>query len=195
MQPDRKEERMAGIQSASILILATDGYERSELRVPLEELRKRGAVVKIASIKTGEIKSWDEKDWGDTVPVDLEAKDVKAEDFDALVLPGGQINPDLLRVDQDAIRVVRDFVKSGKPVAAICHGPWLLIEADALRGRKATSYHSIRTDIRNAGASWRDEAVVVDNGIITSRSPRDLEQFVDKIVEEVEEGRHNRRAA
>jgi protease I len=195
MQPDRKEERMAGIQSASILILATDGYERSELRVPLEELRKRGAVVKIASIKTGEIKSWDEKDWGDTVPVDLEAKDVKAEDFDALVLPGGQINPDLLRVDQDAIRVVRDFVKSGKPVAAICHGPWLLIEADALRGRKATSYHSIRTDIRNAGASWRDEAVVVDNGIITSRSPEDLEQFVDKIVEEVEEGRHNRRAA
>jgi protease I len=195
MQPDRKEERMAGIQSASILILATDGYERSELRVPLEELRKRGAVVKIASIKTGEIKSWDEKDWGDTVPVDLEAKDVKAEDFDALVLPGGQINPDLLRVDQDAIRVVRDFVKSGKPVAAICHGPWLLIEADALRGRKATSYHSIRTDIRNAGASWRDEAVVVDNGIITSRSPKDLQQFVDKIVEEVEEGRHNRRAA
>jgi protease I len=186
---------MADIQSASILILATDGYERSELRVPLEELRKRGAEVKIASIKTGEIKSWDEKDWGDTVPVDLEAKNVKAEDFDALVLPGGQINPDLLRVDDEAVRVVRDFVKSGKPVAAICHGPWLLVEADALRGRNATSYHSIRTDLRNAGASWKDEAVVVDNGIITSRSPKDLPQFVDKIVEEVQEGRHNRNAA
>lgn len=186
---------MTAIESASILILATDGYERSELRVPLEELKKRGADVKIASIKTGEIKSWDKKDWGDTVPVDLEARNVKAEDFDALVVPGGQINPDLLRVNEDAVRVVRDFVKSGKPVAAICHGPWLLAEADALRGRKATSYHSIRTDIRNAGASWKDEAVVVDQGIITSRSPDDLPQFVAKIVEEVQEGPHDRRAA
>lgn len=186
---------MTAIDAASILILATDGYERSELRVPLDELKKRGANVKVASIKTGQIKSWDEKDWGDTIGVDLEAKNVKVEDFDALVLPGGQINPDLLRVNEDAVRVVRDFVKSGKPVAAICHGPWLLVEADALRGRKATSYRSIRSDIRNAGASWKDEAVVVDNGIITSRSPGDLPQFVDKIVEEVQEGRHNRRAA
>ena len=186
---------MADIQSARILILATDGYERSELRVPLDELKKRGADVKIASIKTGEIKSWDETDWGDSVSVDLEAKNVKAEDFDALVLPGGQINPDVLRVDEDAVRVVRDFVKSGKTVAAICHGPWLLVEADALRGRKATSFHSIRTDLRNAGATWKDEAVVVDNGIITSRSPKDLAQFVDKIVEEVKEGQHNRQAA
>lgn len=186
---------MTTIESANILILAADGYERSELRAPLEELKKRGAGVKIASIKPGEIKSWDKKDWGDTVPVDLEAKNVNAEDFDALVLPGGQINPDILRDNEDAMKVVRDFVKSGKPVAAICHGPWLLVEADALRGRKATSYHSIRTDIRNAGASWKDEAVVVDNGIITSRSPDDLPQFVAKIVEEVQEGRHNRRAA
>ncbi len=186
---------MAKIDSASILILATDGYERSELRVPLEELRKRGAEVKIASIKSGEIKSWDEKDWGDTVPVDLDVKSVKAEDFDALVLPGGQINPDVLRNNEDAVQVVRQFVGSGKPVAAICHGPWLLVEADALRGRQATSFHSIRADLRNAGANWKDEAVVVDNGIITSRSPEDLKQFVDKIVEEVEEGRHQRRAA
>ncbi|MFB9949473.1 DJ-1/PfpI/YhbO family deglycase/protease [Rhizobium puerariae] len=186
---------MTAIESASILILATNGYERSELRVPLDELRKRGADVKIASIKTGEIKSWDRTDWGDTVPVDLEARNVRPEEFDALVLPGGRINPDLLRASEDAVRVVRDFVKSGKPVAAICHGPWLLVEADALRGRKATSYPSIRTDIRNAGASWKDEAVVVDEGIITSRSPADLPQFVDKIVEEVREGRHNRRAA
>ncbi len=114
---------MTTIESANILILAADGYERSELRVPLEELRNRGANVKIASIKAGEIKSWDKKDWGDTVPVDLEAKNVNAEEFDALVLPGGQINPDILRDNQDAMKVVRDFVKSGKPVAAICHAP------------------------------------------------------------------------
>ncbi len=186
---------MANIASANILILATDGYERSELRVPHEELTRRGADVKIASIKAGEIKSWDEKDWGDSVTVDLDVKQVKVEDFDALVLPGGQINPDVLRSNDDAVELVRQFVSSGKPVAAICHGPWLLVEADALRGRKATSYASIRTDLRNAGASWEDEAVVVDNGIITSRSPKDLAQFVDKIVEEVEEGIHQRRAA
>lgn len=186
---------MANIQSANILILATDGYERSELRVPLEELSRRGAHVKIASIKSGEIRSWDEKDWGDSVPVDLEVGQIEVEDFDALVLPGGQINPDVLRNDESAVQLVREFISSGKPVAAICHGPWLLIEADALRGRKATSYSSIRTDLRNAGAKWQDEAVVVDSGIITSRSPADLAQFVDKIVEEVEEGLHQRRAA
>lgn len=186
---------MADIKSASILILATDGYERSELRVPLDDLRKHGATVKIASLEVGQIKSWDETDWGDSVDVDMLASDVKVEDFDALVLPGGQINPDVLRASEDAMRVVRDFVKSGKPVAAICHAPWLLIEADALRGRKATSYPSIKTDVRNAGANWVDEEVVVDNGIITSRSPKDLQAFVAKIVEEVKEGRHDRRAA
>jgi protease I len=186
---------MAKIDSAHILILATDGYERSELRVPLEELSKRGADVKIASITSGEIRSWDEKDWGDTVTVDLNVSEVKAEDFDALVLPGGQINPDVLRNNEDAVQVVRQFIRSGKTVAAICHGPWLLVEADALRGREATSYPSIRTDLRNAGARWKDEAVVVDNGIITSRSPKDLPQFIDKIVEEVEEGQHQRYAA
>lgn len=186
---------MADIKSSSILILATDGYERSELRVPLDDLRKQGANVKIASPKSGQIKSWDETDWGDSVDVDLLASDVNVEDFDAIVLPGGQINPDVLRTDEDAMRVVRDFVKSGKPVAAICHAPWLLVEADALRGRKATSYPSIKTDVRNAGANWIDEEVVVDNGIITSRSPKDLPAFVAKIVEEVKEGRHDRRAA
>ncbi|MBW9050958.1 DJ-1/PfpI/YhbO family deglycase/protease [Rhizobium mesosinicum] len=186
---------MSSIKSAKILILATDGYERSELRVPLDELKKRGAFVKIASIKEGEIKSWDKTDWGDSVPVDMQAKDVKIEDFDALVLPGGQINPDKLRIDDNAVRVVREFVKSGKVVAAICHAPWLLIEVDALRGRQATSYWSIKTDVKNAGATWKDEKVVTDKGIITSRSPDDLEAFVNKIVEEVEEGRHEKRAA
>nr|CAD6595420.1 type 1 glutamine amidotransferase [Rhizobium sp. TCK] len=186
---------MADFKSASILILATDGYERSELRVPLEELRKQGAEVRITSLKPGQIKSWDEKDWGDSVDVDLVISDVNVEEFDAIVLPGGQINPDVLRADEGAVGLVRSFMKSGKPVAAICHGPWLLVEADALRGRKATSYSSIKTDLRNAGAQWVDEAVVVDNGIITSRSPKDLQPFVAKIVEEVKEGRHARRAA
>lgn len=185
---------MTNIDCARILILATDGYERSELRVPLAELREKGAEVKIASIKEGEIKSWDKTDWGDSVAVDLQASDVDSADYDALVLPGGQINPDKLRADASAMKVVRDFVKSGKPVAAICHAPWLLIEADALRGRNATSYPSIRTDVRNAGAAWKDEEVVVDNGIITSRSPKDLPAFVGKIIEEIQEGIHKRAA-
>jgi len=186
---------MPTIKQARILILATDGYERSELRVPLEELKKRGAAVTIASLEKRPIKSWDKKDWGDTVDVDLTAADVSTTDFDALVLPGGQINPDLLRKDETAMRVVRDFLASGKVVAAICHAPWLLVEADALRGRKATSYPSMKTDVINAGAEWRDEKVVTDQGIITSRSPEDLDAFVEKIVEEIEEGHHDRRAA
>jgi protease I len=186
---------MPSIKEARVLILATDGYERSELRVPLDELKKRGAAVKIASLEKRPIKSWDEKDWGDTVDVDLTADEVSCDDFDALVLPGGQINPDILRKDEKAMRVVKEFLDSGKVVAAICHAPWLLIEADALRGRKATSYASIRTDLVNAGADWRDEKVVTDKGIVTSRSPDDLEAFVAKIVEEIEEGRHERRAA
>jgi protease I len=186
---------MTAITSAKILILSTDGYERSELRVPYEQLKQKGADVKIASIENGEIKSWDEMNWGDSIAVDLLAKDVKIDDFDALVLPGGQINPDVLRANEDAMRVVRDFVKSGKVVAAICHAPWLLIEADAVKGRQVTSYGSIKTDVKNAGGIWKDEEVVADKGIITSRSPKDLNAFVAKIVEEVEEGRHERRAA
>jgi protease I len=186
---------MPFIDKSKILILATHGYERSELRVPLDELKKRGAQVKVASVKKEPIKSWDNKNWGDTVDVDLLAKDVNIDDFDALVLPGGQINPDILRLDEDAMRVVREFVRSGKVVAAICHAPWLLIEADAVRGRKATSYASIKTDMKNAGAHWSDEPVVTDKGIITSRNPGDLQPFVNKIIEEIEEGRHETRAA
>ncbi len=186
---------MTAINAAKIVILATDGYERSELRMPYEELKKKGADVKIASLENGEIKSWDEKDWGDSIKVDMLAKDVNIEDFDALVLPGGQINPDVLRASDDAMRVVRQFVKSGKVVAAICHAPWLLIEADAVKGRQVTSYGSIKTDVMNAGGLWKDEKVVTDKGIITSRSPDDLDAFVAKIVEEVEEGRHERHAA
>ncbi len=186
---------MPSIKSARILILATHGYERSELRVPLDELRTRGATVSIASLTPEPIKSWAEKNWGDTVDVDTTIGEVSVDDYDALVIPGGQINPDLLRKEEAVVELVRAFVKSGKPIAAICHGPWLLVEADALRGRQATSYASIKTDLRNAGAIWKDEAVVTDHGIITSRSPADLGAFVAKIVEEVEEGRHARHAA
>lgn len=186
---------MPSINSARILILATHGYERSELRVPLDQLTAKGATVKIASLEKAPIKSWDEKNWGDSVDVDLTLEEVKIDDFDALVIPGGQINPDLLRKEQKAIDVVKTFLNSGKTVAAVCHGPWLLIEAGGVKGRKATSYSSIKTDMINAGADWRDEAVVTDQAIITSRNPGDLDAFVAKIVEEIEEGRHQRRAA
>ena len=186
---------MVAIKNARVLILATDGYERSELRVPFDKLREAGASVKIASLKTDPIKSWDEKDWGDTIDVDLTVDQVSISDFDCLVLPGGQINPDVLRKEEKAVDVVKQFVSSGKIVAAICHAPWLLIEADAVKSRDATSYGSIRTDMINAGANWKDEAVVTDEGIITSRSPEDLDAFVAKIIEEIGEGRHERHAA
>jgi protease I len=177
---------MPSINQAKVLILATDGYERAELRVPLEQLKQRGAEVKIASPKKGEIRSWDVKDWGDSVPVDLAVSAVEVGDFDVLVLPGGQINPDKLRHDDEAMRVVKEFLQADKLVAAICHAPWLLIEADALRGRTATSYWSIKTDVKNAGANWRDETVVVDGKLITSRCPDDLPVFVDTIVAQLE---------
>lgn len=186
---------MPGITQSKILILATNGYERSELRVPLDSLKQKGAAVTIASLEKGPIKSWDEKDWGDSVDADLTVDDVKVEDYDAIVLPGGQINPDVLRTNEKAVAIVKEFVSSGRIVAAICHGPWMLVEADVLKGREATSYPSIRTDMKNAGANWVDREVVTDNGIITSRNPDDLPAFVDKIVEEVEEGRHPRKAA
>jgi protease I len=186
---------MTTIDTARILIIATDGYERSELRVPLEQLRAKGAKVTIASPEKRPIKSWAGKDWGDTVDVDITLDTVSIDDFDALVIPGGVINPDLLRREDKAVAIVRDFVASGKVVAAVCHGPWLLVEADALRGRKATSFASIRTDVVNAGADWQDAPVVTDQGIITSRQPSDLDAFVAKIVEEIAEGAHQRRAA
>jgi protease I len=191
----KEEPAMTKISDARIAILATDGYERSELRSPYAALRDKGAEVEIVSVKSGEIRSWDEKDWGDSIAVDRQLSDARIEDYDALVLPGGQINPDLLRLQPEAVAFVRNFVDSGKPVAAICHGPWLLVEADAVRGRDVTSYPSIRTDLVNAGATWHDKEVVVDQGIVTSRKPDDLPAFIDKLVEEIGEGRHERRPA
>lgn len=177
------------LSSRRILIMATDGFEQSELEVPLERLQDAGADIDIASIDLGDITGWDKDDWGDDIEVDLKISDVDIDNYDALVLPGGQINPDLLRVEKDAVALIRDFAATGKPVAAICHAPWLLIEAGLVKGRRVTSYKSIRTDVANAGADVVDEAVVIDGNIITSRCPDDLETFCDAIVKMlVEEG-------
>ncbi|HEX4506707.1 MAG TPA: type 1 glutamine amidotransferase domain-containing protein [Alphaproteobacteria bacterium] len=186
---------MTAITQARILIIATNGFEQSELEVPRDSLRKAGARIDVATPDGKSIKGWQKGDWGRTADADLKIADAKMDDYTALVIPGGVMNPDKLRVDADAMALVKSFLDSGKVVAAVCHGPWLLVQADALRGRQATSYKSIRKDVENAGASWIDETVVVDNGIITSRNPDDLPAFVQKIIEEVEEGRHYRRAA
>jgi len=183
---------MPKIAESRIAILATDGYERSELREPLEQLRAKGATVEVISPSGGEIRSWDKTDWGDSVPVDRTLDEASPDEYDALVLPGGQINPDKLRTVPEAVVFVRSFAESGKPLAAVCHGPWLLAEADVVQGVAMTSYPSIKTDLVNAGAEWRDEEVVVDDAIVTSRKPDDLPAFIAKIVEEVEEGRYAR---
>jgi protease I len=178
-----------------ILILATHGFEQSELEVPRDRLKAAGAQVDIVSPETGEIKGWDMKDWGRPVKVDKALADARESDYDAIVLPGGQINPDLLRVNGDALKLIKAFYDAGKTVAAVCHAPWLLIEAGLANGRRMTSYNSIKTDVINAGAKWEDSSVVTDNGVITSRNPGDLEDFSKKIIEEVREGKHQRKAA
>jgi protease I len=193
-----QEWLMPKITKAKILILATDGFEQSELEVPLNSLREAGALVHVTAPKSRKskpsIRGWKAKDWGSEVPVDSELSDVSENFYDALVLPGGQMNPDTLRGTPEAMALVKAFLNSGKPVAAICHAPWLLIEANAVRGRKATSYATVRTDLVNAGAQFVDAPVVTDQGIITSRNPGDLPAFVAKIIEEVEEGKHDRAA-
>lgn len=173
------------LEGRNILIMATDGFEQSELMEPLDQLGEAGATVHVASIEDGEIMGWDEDDWGDSVEVDKLITDVSAEDYDALVLPGGQINPDLLRVEQSALDLVRAFADAGKPVAAICHAPWLLIEAGLTEGKRMTCYKSIRTDLANSGATVVDEEVVIDGNFITSRNPGDLDAFCAAIAEAV----------
>ena len=186
---------MPKISESKIAILATNGFEQSELETPLEKLREHGATVHVVTPDGEDIKGWDEKDWGDTVKADKALSDVKVDDYDCLVLPGGQINPDILRMNEDAVKLVRDFVYGDKIVAAICHAPWLLIEAGVVEGREMTAWPSVRTDLKNAGANVVDKEVAISNGIITSRNPDDLPAFVAKIVEEVEEGEHERQAA
>ena len=173
-----------------VAILATNGFEESELKSPKEALEKAGATVHVVSPEKGAIKGWKDGDWSDKVDVDRNLSEAKASDYDALLLPGGVINPDTLRQDEKAVAFVRDFFTAKKPVGAICHGPWTLVEADVLKGRKVTSYASIKTDLRNAGAQWVDEEVVVDDGLVTSRTPKDLPAFNRKLVEEIAEGVH-----
>ena len=166
---------------AKVLIMASDGFEQSELFVPLEKLKDAGHQVDIAAPEAGEIKAWDKDDWGKSVTANKAIADVGAGEYDILVLPGGVINPDNLRTDQSAIGLIRSFADAEKPIAAICHAPWLLAEAGLAKGKRLTSYESIRTDMKNAGAEVVDEKVVVDGGIITSRKPDDLDAFVGAI--------------
>jgi protease I len=170
-----------------VLILATDGFEQSELTGPRDALNAADIETVVASPEAGTIKGWNHTDWGDSVEVDQTLDQVDAGEFDALVLPGGQINPDVLRMNEKAVGLVRSFVQAGKPVAAICHGPWLLVEADVIQGRTVTSWPSIRTDLRNAGAKVVDREVVVDRNIITSREPDDIPAFSNAVIAAVRE--------
>jgi len=178
------------LDGKTVAILATDGFEQSELEVPKRGIEEAGGVAIVVSPKAGRIRGWKGRDWGDDVDVDRELADADPADFDALVLPGGVMNPDKLRADPLVQSFVRAFFDQGKPVAAICHGPWTLIDAGVIAGRTVTSYPSLRADLENAGARWTDQEVVVDHGLVTSRHPGDLPAFVDKIVEQIQEGHH-----
>lgn len=175
----------AELNGKKIAILATDGFEQLELTEPKKNLEEAGAKVEVLSIKEGKIKGWDKTDWGSSVKVDRLVADARPADYDALVLPGGQINPDKLRIDKAAVSFVREFAQSGKPVAAICHGPWTLIEAGVVKGHTMTSWPSVRTDLVNAGAHWVDREVVSDGNFITSRKPEDIPAFSRAIIEMV----------
>lgn len=170
------------LENVKIAVLASNGFEESELLEPVSAWRKEGAEVVIVSPKPGSIKGWRSRNWGKEIPVDLELSQAKASEFDALHLPGGLINPDALRMNPDAVDFVKEFVHDGKPVAAICHGPWLLVEADVVRGKTITSWPSLRTDLRNAGADWVDREVIQDHNLITSRRPDDLPAFCERTI-------------
>src|SRR5690349_8077106 len=178
------------LQGKRIAFLATDGVEQIELERPFEAIREAGAECKIISLEEGEFQGFEHLDKGRTFTAEKAVADVKADDYDGLVLPGGVANPDFLRGDEDAVRFVRSFVEQAKPIGAICHGPWTLVEAGVLKGRTITSWPSLQTDIRNAGGNWVDEEVHVDEGLVTSRNPDDIPAFNDKIIEEFCEGKH-----
>jgi protease I len=183
------------LKGKRVAFLFTDGAEQAEVVEPLQAVKKAGADVDIISLEEGEVEMWKHFDKGDKIKVDKAVKDAKADDYDALVLPGGVANPDQLRGDKDAVKFVRDFFKQDKPAGVICHGPWLLVETGVAKGRKVTSWPSLQTDLRNAGAEWVDQEVVVDNGLVTSRKPDDLPAFNAKIVEEFAEGKHAQKVA
>jgi protease I len=178
-----------------VAILFTDGVEQVEYTQPRDALREAGATTEVLSIKPEPIQGFNHLDKGDTFPVDRLVSEANVDDYDALMLPGGVANPDFLRVNQDATSFVHDFFAEGKPVAAICHGPWTLIDAGVVQGRTMTSWPSLRTDLRNAGATWVDQEVVVDQGLVTSRWPDDIPAFSAKMIEEIAEGAHARQHA
>jgi protease I len=183
------------LKGKRVAVLAADMFERIELEKPCKALDDAGATTEIVSLREGEIQGFDHFEPKGRVKVDRTVEEASAGDYDALLVPGGVGNPDQLRADENAVRFVRDFVEAGKPVAVICHGPWVLVEAGAARGRTLTSWPSLQTDIRNAGGNWVDKEVVVDQGIVTSRKPDDIPAFNEKMIEEFGEGRHERRGA
>jgi protease I len=182
---------MASLNNRRVAILTEEGFEEVELTSPKQALEEAGAKVDVISPKTGKIKAWDKTNWGIEIDVDKRLNDVSPDDYDALVLPGGVLNPDKLRQNKEAVAFVSAFLDEGKPVAAICHGPQMLIETGMIGGRTLTSYPSLETDLKNAGAHWIDQEVVVDNGLVTSRRPDDLEAFNRKAIEEIGEGTHH----
>ncbi|MGB7198112.1 MAG: type 1 glutamine amidotransferase domain-containing protein [Acidobacteriaceae bacterium] len=191
----REVQTMNNLSGKKIAILSTDGFEQVELTEPKKALEQAGAKTEVISPHSGEIKGWKSAEWGDKVKVDRELKSAKADDYDALLIPGGVMNPDKLRMDPTAINFVKKFFDSGKPVAAICHGPQMLIEAGVVKGRKLTSWPSLKTDLKNAGAEWTDQQVIVDKNLITSRKPDDLPAFNRSMIEqfsgvEMMAGRH-----
>ncbi len=181
---------MVDLSNKKVAILTEEGFEQVELTSPLNALKEAGATVHIISPEGGEIKAWDKTNWGITINADKKLSDANPDDYDALVLPGGVLNPDRLRQDKDAVAFVSAFLDEGKPVAAICHGPQTLIETGMISGRKMTSYPSLKTDLKNAGVNWVDEEVVSDKGLVTSRNPADLPAFNKKMIEEIMEGKH-----
>ena len=180
------------LSNRTIAILATDGVEQVELQKPKAALEEAGATTRVVSPKSGTIKGWQHDHWGDEIPVDVALDGADAGEYDGLMLPGGVMNPDHLRQNEAAVKFVRAFFDAGKPVAAICHGPWLLVEADVVRDREVTSWPSLQTDLRNAGATWVDREVVTDHGLVTSRNPDDIPAFNRKMIEEFAEGVHER---
>lgn len=181
---------MTTLTGKKVAILTENGFEESELTSPKKALEEAGAIVEVISPQKGKVKAWDHDHWSIEVPVDKNLNDADADDYDALVLPGGVMNPDKMRMNEDCIEFAQSFLEAGKPVAAICHGPQLLIETKLLGGRRMTSYPSVKTDLINAGVDWEDKEVIVDNGLVTSRSPKDLEAFNKKMIEEIREGVH-----
>jgi protease I len=178
------------IKDRKVAILTENGFEEVELTSPMNALEQAGATVHIISPQKDKVKAWDHDHWSIELPVDINIKDANPEDYDMLLLPGGVLNPDKTRTNEDCISFAQHFLEQGKPLAAICHGPQLLIETGMLDGRTMTSYPSVKTDLVNAGVNWVDKEVVVDNGLVTSRSPEDLEAFNKKMIEELGEGKH-----